>query len=161
MTQIFDGPIFFNVTSETWVEEAARCREKGHQVITNHTILQSPLTLASEKQLRVFINYVEKTVPVMAETQPFSGQTAPMTPYGVALVAFAEFIVMIFLSTLLVFPPQRPRPISPGCAMCRDLTTTVSTRCLPTTFTCTTIIVERNRCIGNRRFCFSGSGENC
>jgi hypothetical protein len=98
MTQIFDGPIFFTVTSESGVEEAVRFKEKGHYVITNHTILQSPLTLASEKQLRVFVSCVEKTVPVMATTQPFSGQTAPMTPYGLALVAFAEFIAAMAMA---------------------------------------------------------------
>jgi trimethylamine:corrinoid methyltransferase-like protein len=38
------------------------------------------------------IQCIERQIPVMLLTQPFSGQNAPMTPYGLALLAFSEFL---------------------------------------------------------------------
>jgi len=61
-------------------------------IITNHTIFHSPLTLSYKENIEVFISCVERRIPVMLTTQPFSGQNGPMTPYGIALLAFAEFL---------------------------------------------------------------------
>lgn len=92
MAKIFEGPIFLNVsTSEGIAEAAAYCRE-GHYIIAIHTVFQSPLTLASTTSLETFMACVEAQIPAMMVTQPLSGQNGPITPYGIALLAFAEFL---------------------------------------------------------------------
>ncbi len=92
MTRIFDGPIFFNVNSHEGVEEAQKHIHNDNYVITNHTLFDSPLALTFKEKLDVFSDCVEREIPVMLVTQPMSGQTAPMTPYGLALLAFSEFL---------------------------------------------------------------------
>ena len=92
MTNIFKGPTFFSVATEPGVKEAQKFWRKGHYVITIHTIFHSPLTLTFREPLDTFIQCVERQIPVMLVTQPFSGQNGPMTPYGIALLAFAEFL---------------------------------------------------------------------
>jgi hypothetical protein len=91
-SNIFDGPMFFNVATETGVDEAERFQKDGHFLITNHTIFTSPLTLSSKRNIDIFVQCVTRQIPVMLTTQPFSGQNGPMTPYGIALLAFAEFL---------------------------------------------------------------------
>jgi len=93
MTRIFDGgPIFFNVSSAEGVLEAEKYLEEGNFIITNHTVFDSPLTLTFKEKINIFTECVEREIPVMLVTQPMSGQTAPMTPYGLAVLAFAEFL---------------------------------------------------------------------
>jgi len=91
-SNIFSGPKFFFVSTESGVEEAEKFIQDGHYIITNHTILQSPLTLSYKENIDIFIRCVERRTPIMLTTQPFSGQNGPMTPYGIALLAFAEFL---------------------------------------------------------------------
>ena len=91
-SNIFDGPMFFNVAKETGVAEAEKFQTAGHFLITNHTIFTSPLTLSFKKNIDIFVQCVAQRIPVMLVTQPFSGQNGPMTPYGIALLAFAEFL---------------------------------------------------------------------
>lgn len=92
LTQIFDGPSFFSVSTEAGIAEAERSRQEGHYVVTIHTIFESPLTLTFREKIETFASCVERQIPVMLVTQPFSGQNAPITPYGLALIAFAEFL---------------------------------------------------------------------
>lgn len=92
MTRIYEGPAFFSVTSDEGVLEAEKFCRDGHSALTIHTVLDSPLTLTFPEKLEVFTSCVEKEIPVMLVTQPMSGQTAPMTPYGLAMQAFAEFL---------------------------------------------------------------------
>ncbi len=91
-TNIFDGPMFFNVATPAGVAEAEKFHRQGHYIITNHTIFTSPLTLSFKANLDTFTQCVRRGIPVMLTTQPFSGQNGPMTPYGIALLAFAEFL---------------------------------------------------------------------
>jgi len=91
-SNIFDGPMFFNVATEAGVAEAEKFQKEGYFLITNHTIFTSPLTLSHPKNLAIFAQCVDRRIPVMLVTQPFSGQNGPMTPYGIALLAFAEFL---------------------------------------------------------------------
>jgi hypothetical protein len=91
-SNIFDGPKFFTVATALGVQEAAEHINAGHYVITNHTIFNSPLTLSFKENIDVFIQCVQRQIPVMLTTQPFSGQNGPMTPYGIALLAMAEFL---------------------------------------------------------------------
>lgn len=93
MTRIFDGaPIFFNVSSTPGVNEAEKYLQEGNFIITNHTVFDSPLTLTFKEKLDIFTECVDREIPVMLVTQPMSGQTGPMTPYGLAVLAFAEFL---------------------------------------------------------------------
>lgn len=91
-SNLFSGPKFFFVSTESGIEEAERFIRDGHYIITHHTIFTSPLTLSYKENIEVFIRCVERRIPVMLATQPFSGQNGPMTPYGIALLAFAEFL---------------------------------------------------------------------
>ena len=90
-SNIFNGPKFFNVATESGIQEAESHIKAGHYVITNHTIFSSPLTLSFKENIDIFIQCVRRQIPVMLTTQPFSGQNGPMTPYGIALLALAEF----------------------------------------------------------------------
>ena len=92
MANIFKGPMFFNVTTGDGVKEAVAFREQGDNVMTHHTILESPLKFSTAGSLDIFIQCVEQEIPAMLATQPFSGQNGPMTPYGIALLSFAEFL---------------------------------------------------------------------
>jgi len=98
MAKIFEGPIFFNVATRAGIDEAEKFSRRGHYVITNHTIFDSPLTLSYPDKLAVFSDCVARQIPVMLTTQPFSGQNAPITPYGIALLAFAEFLAGMALA---------------------------------------------------------------
>jgi hypothetical protein len=89
---IFKGPMFFNVTTEGGVKEALAFRNKGYNVMTHHTIFESPLKFSSLNSIDIFRQCVEQEIPTMLATQPFSGQNGPMTPYGISLLAFAEFL---------------------------------------------------------------------
>lgn len=101
MTEIFDGPIFLNVATAAGITEAERCIRSGHYIVTIHTIFDSPLTLSAKEKLNVFGECVKRQIPVMLVTQPFSGQNAPMTPYGIALLAFAEFLAGMALANAI------------------------------------------------------------
>ena len=90
-SNIFSGPKFFHVGSREGIEQAEAQIQEGHYIITHHTIFNSPLTLSFKENIDVFIQCVKRQIPVMLATQPFSGQNAPMTPYGTALLAMAEF----------------------------------------------------------------------
>jgi hypothetical protein len=98
MTRIFNGPIFFNVSTKDGVNEAEKHIEDGNYVITIHTILESPLTFTSREKIDIFIDCVSRQIPISLVTQPFSGQNAPMTPYGLALLAFSEFLAAMALA---------------------------------------------------------------
>ena len=91
-SNIFSGPKFFFISTEAGIEEAEKYIRNGHYIIVHHTIFHSPLTLSYRENIDVFIRCVEKQIPVMLATQPFSGQNGPMTPYGIALLSFAEFL---------------------------------------------------------------------
>lgn len=91
-TNTLDCPQFFTVQTREGIEEAGSAIENGHFIILNHTIFDSPLTLSGEAPLAIFLESVERGIPTMVTTQPFSGQNAPMTPYGLALLAFSEFL---------------------------------------------------------------------
>lgn len=91
-SNIFSGPKFFNISTESGVQEAEEQIQSGQYIITNHTIFSSPLTLSFKENIDVFVQCVQRRIPVMLVTQPFSGQNGPMTPYGIALLAFAEFL---------------------------------------------------------------------
>ena len=101
MTKVFNGPIFFNVATEEGFEEAAATHSQEHYIITNHSIFMSPLTLSYSSTLDIFCRCVEHAIPTMLVTQPFSGQTAPMTPYGLALLAFAEFMAAMAMANAI------------------------------------------------------------
>jgi hypothetical protein len=101
MTKVFNGPTFFNVATDEGFKEAAAMHSAGHYIITNHSIFMSPLTLSYSSSLDIFCKCVEESIPTMLVTQPFSGQTAPMTPYGLALLAFAEFIAAMAMANAL------------------------------------------------------------
>ncbi len=93
MTNIYDGPIFLYVSSREGVAEAEKLHgREGRYLITTHSIFDSPLTLSNKERVDVFFHCVEKGVPVYLTTMPFSGQNGPMTPYGIALLSFAEFL---------------------------------------------------------------------
>ncbi|MGD9309278.1 MAG: trimethylamine methyltransferase family protein [Desulfosarcina sp.] len=91
-SNIFNGPMFFNVATEAGIAAAETCRSNGNYIITNHTVFNSPLTLSFKENIDIFMRCVQQQIPVMLTTQPFSGQNGPMTPYGIALLAFAEFL---------------------------------------------------------------------
>jgi len=88
---IYSGPKFFFVATEAGIQEAEAYREAGHYIVTGHTIFSSPLTLSFKESIDVFVQCVTRQIPAMLVTQPFSGQNGPMTPYGIALLALAEF----------------------------------------------------------------------
>lgn len=98
MTRIFDGPAFFNVASREGIDAAEQYLRDGHYVITMHSIFESPLLFTLPEKLEVFVECVERQIPVMLVTMPFSGQNAPMTPYGLAVIAFAEFLAAMALA---------------------------------------------------------------
>lgn len=98
MNQVYQGPIFFNVMTEEGLQAALQARAEGAYVITIHSVLVSPLTLSTPSTLNIFCKCVEKELPVMLCTQPLSGQTAPMTPYGLCLLAFAEFMATMAMA---------------------------------------------------------------
>jgi hypothetical protein len=89
---IFKGPMFFSVTTEAGVKSAKAFRDQGHDVMTHHTIFESPLRFSTLNSMDIFQQCVEQEIPTMLATQPFSGQNGPMTPYGLALLAFSEFL---------------------------------------------------------------------
>ena len=91
-SNIFSGPKFFFVSTESGIEEAHKSIRDGHYVVINHSIIHSPLTLSFKENIDVFIRCVEREIPTVLTTQPFSGQNGPMTPYGIALLALAEFL---------------------------------------------------------------------
>jgi len=91
-SNIFDGPKFFSIDTELGIQEAESHIKTGHYIITNHTIFQSPLTLSFKESIDTFIQCIQRQIPVMLTTQPFSGQNGPMTPYGIALLALSEFL---------------------------------------------------------------------
>lgn len=97
-SNIFEGPKFFHVGTKTGIDEAEKYTQKGHYIITNHTIFRSPLTLSFKENVDTFIQCVRRQIPVMLTTQPFSGQNAPLTPYGIALLAIAEFFAGMAIS---------------------------------------------------------------
>jgi trimethylamine:corrinoid methyltransferase-like protein len=98
MTRIFDGPAFFNVASREGIDAAEQYLRDGHYVITMHSVFESPLLFTLPEKLEVFVECVERQIPVMLVTMPFSGQNAPMTPYGLAVIAFAEFLAAMALA---------------------------------------------------------------
>jgi hypothetical protein len=98
MTRIFDGPAFFNVVSREGIDAAEQYLRDGHYVITMHSVFESPLLFTLPEKLEVFVECVERQIPVMLVTMPFSGQNAPMTPYGLAVIAFAEFLAAMALA---------------------------------------------------------------
>lgn len=98
MTKVFDKPIVLNILTQEGINEAEKFSQKGHYIITNHTIFDSPLTLSYKARIDTFVQCAERQIPVMMTTQPFSGQTAPMTPYGLALLTFAEFLAGMAIS---------------------------------------------------------------
>lgn len=97
-SNIFPGPKIFNITTQSGVEEAEKYQNEGHYIITCHTIFASPLKLSFKENIDIFIQCVQRQIPVMLVTQPFSGLTAPMTPYGLALMALAEFFAGMALA---------------------------------------------------------------
>ncbi|THB78374.1 MAG: hypothetical protein D6B25_04390 [Desulfobulbaceae bacterium] len=98
MTRIFDGPIFFPISTLQGVDEAQRYLEDGNYVIAIQTVFQSPLTFSFKEKIEVFIDCVSRGIPISLVTQPFSGQSAPMTPYGLAVLAFSEFLAGMALA---------------------------------------------------------------
>ncbi len=92
MTNIYDGPIFLNVSTPVGIETAQVYNQDGHYIITNHSIFDSPLTLSYKEKVNVLFQCAERGIPVYLTTMPFSGQNGPITPYGIALLAFAEFL---------------------------------------------------------------------
>lgn len=98
MTSIFDGPAFFNVSTHEGVDAAEQYLKDGHYVITMHSLFESPLLFNLPEKLEVFIDCAARQIPVMLVTMPFSGQNAPMTPYGLAVIAFAEFLAAMALT---------------------------------------------------------------
>lgn len=98
MTRIFDGPAFFNVSTPEGVDEAERYHRDGHYIITIHSIFESPLLFTVQEKLEIFIDCVSRKIPVMLVSQPFSGQNAPMTPYGLAVITFSEFLAAMALA---------------------------------------------------------------
>ena len=98
MSRIYDGPTFFNISTAAGIEEAEKYLQKGRLIITNHTIFDSPLTLTFKEKVDVFTECVDREIPVMLVTQPMSGQTGPMTPYGLAVLSFAEFLAGMVLA---------------------------------------------------------------
>jgi hypothetical protein len=92
MTNIYDGPVFYNVVTAEGIDEAQKYSRKGHYVITNHTVFDSPLTFTYKKNVDVFMECARRGLPVYLVTMPLSGQNGPITPYGIALLAFAEFL---------------------------------------------------------------------
>jgi hypothetical protein len=97
-SNIYEGPKFFNVTTRAGIQEAEKYIAEGHYIITHHTIFNSPLSLSFIENLDVFVQCVKRQIPVMLATQPFSGQNGPMTPYGIALLALAEFLAGMALA---------------------------------------------------------------
>jgi hypothetical protein len=98
MTSIFDGPSFFNVSTREGIDAAEHYTSNGHYVITIHSVFESPLLFASPEKLKVFVECATRQIPIMHVTMPFSGQNAPMTPYGLAVIAFAEFLAGMALT---------------------------------------------------------------
>ena len=92
MTNIYEGPIFLNVSTPDGVAEAGKHHGDGRHIITTHSFFDSPLTLSYKDKVDIFIHCAEQGLPVYLTTMPFSGQNGPMTPYGIALLAFAEFL---------------------------------------------------------------------
>lgn len=92
MTNIYEGPIFFHVSSKGGIEEAEKFHKNRGKIITNHSIFDSPLTLSYKENVIAFMDCVQRGIPVYLTTMPFSGQNGPMTPYGIALLAYAEFL---------------------------------------------------------------------
>jgi hypothetical protein len=92
MTNIYEGPIFLHVSTAAGVAEADQFRRDGRYIITNHSIFDSPLTLSDKNPLHILIQCAERQIPIFLTTMPFSGQNGPITPYGIALMAFAEFL---------------------------------------------------------------------
>ncbi len=92
MTNIYEGPIFLHVSTEAGIDEAEKFSRRGRFLITNHSVLDTPLTLSRKDKVEVFIHCAQRRIPVYLTTMPFSGQNGPMTPYGVALLAFTEFL---------------------------------------------------------------------
>lgn len=98
MTRIFDKPTFLNVSTRKGVEAAEQCVQNGFYIITIHSVFESTLFLTSSERLEIFIECAARQIPVMLVTMPFSGQNAPMTPYGLAVIAFAEFLAAMALA---------------------------------------------------------------
>ncbi len=97
-SNIYNGPMIFNITTQSGVEAAEKLQNEGHYIITCHTIFTSPLKLSFKENIDMFNQCVQRQIPVMLVTQPFAGQNAPMTPYGVALMALAEFFAGMALA---------------------------------------------------------------
>jgi hypothetical protein len=98
MTKIFDGPAFFNVSTREGIDTAEKYLHDGHYVITMHSVFESPLLFSLPEKLEVFIECAARQIPVMLVTMPFSGHNAPMTPYGLAVMVFAEFLAAMALA---------------------------------------------------------------
>lgn len=98
MTKIFDGPAFFNVSTHAGIDTAENYLRDGHYVITMHSLFESPLLFTLPEKLEIFIECAARQIPVMLVTMPLSGQNAPMTPYGLAVIAFAEFLAAMALT---------------------------------------------------------------
>ncbi|HHP7235962.1 MAG TPA: trimethylamine methyltransferase family protein [Desulfobacterales bacterium] len=92
MTNVYEGPIYLHVTSPAGIAEVESFVRQGRYIITTHSIFDSPLTLTYKKQVDALIRCAELGIPVYLTTMPFSGQNGPMTTYGIALLAFAEFL---------------------------------------------------------------------
>ena len=97
-SNIYTGPMIFNISTPAGVEAAETHQNDGHYIITCHTIFTSPLKMSFKENIDVFIQCIRRQIPVMLVTQPFSGLNAPMTPYGVALMALAEFFAGMALA---------------------------------------------------------------
>lgn len=100
-SNIYQGPMIFSIATEAGIEEAEKHQNDGHYIITGHTIFTSPLTLSFKENIDVFIQCVRRQLPVMLVTQPFSGLNGPMTPYGIALLALAEFFAGMAMSAAI------------------------------------------------------------
>lgn len=98
MTSIYEGPAFFNVSTADGIDAAEQYLNDGHYVITMHSIFESPLLFSLSEKVEIFVECARRQIPIMLVTMPLSGQNAPMTPYGLAVIAFSEFLAGMALA---------------------------------------------------------------
>lgn len=102
MRRDYSGLLYVRAESQTGLDKCRRDYDDTGKLCTTHSILCSPLKInGTGANISAFYAAAERGLPLYLTTMPLSCVTGPATIYGMAVLAYAEFLVGLCLAQAL------------------------------------------------------------
>lgn len=102
MREFFSGLLYVRAETQIGISKCLEDYENTGKICTTHSILNSPLKINDTgHNIECFYMAAEKGLPLYLTTMPLSCLTGPATIYGMAVLAYAEFLVGLCLAQIL------------------------------------------------------------